>query len=175
MPKKRIVLSGGPGTGKTTLLNELIAAGHHCFKEISREIIDREVKLKSDILPWDNLEAFTSEVIKGRKQQFNMAEDGMNFYDRSIIDSLAYMRKDKLTIKEEWFNLGKLLRYDEMVFITPPWEEIYTIDAQRKESYQTLLALHEVLINSYNEFGYTVQIIPKGSVKERLKFILDRI
>ena len=36
--QQKIVLIGGPGTGKSTVLNELISRGHLCMQEISREV-----------------------------------------------------------------------------------------------------------------------------------------
>ena len=35
---KRIVLAGGPSTGKTSVLNELIKLEYDCFQEVAREI-----------------------------------------------------------------------------------------------------------------------------------------
>ncbi len=37
MPKK-IVITGGPGTGKTSLINHLEIKGFNCMHEISREV-----------------------------------------------------------------------------------------------------------------------------------------
>ena len=34
----KIVLIGGPATGKTTILKALKKKGFHCFEEVSREI-----------------------------------------------------------------------------------------------------------------------------------------
>ncbi|MGB5418614.1 AAA family ATPase, partial [Algibacter sp.] len=39
MSTKKIVITGGPGTGKSTLVNELINRGHICLEEISRQVI----------------------------------------------------------------------------------------------------------------------------------------
>ena len=36
--QKKIVLIGGPGTGKTSVLKQLKSTGFHCMEEISREI-----------------------------------------------------------------------------------------------------------------------------------------
>ena len=36
--QQKIVITGGPGTGKTTLLHSLKKRGFHCMDEISREI-----------------------------------------------------------------------------------------------------------------------------------------
>ena len=35
---RKILITGGPSTGKTILVNELEKLGFKCFKEISREI-----------------------------------------------------------------------------------------------------------------------------------------
>ena len=42
---KRIVLAGGPGTGKTSVIDELKKKNFYCFEEAAREIFD-EFKLK---------------------------------------------------------------------------------------------------------------------------------
>ena len=35
---KKIVITGGPGTGKSSLINELIKRGYTCLEEISRQV-----------------------------------------------------------------------------------------------------------------------------------------
>ena len=41
---KKIVISGGPGSGKTTLVNLLRVKGYECMDEFSRTIIKRAQK-----------------------------------------------------------------------------------------------------------------------------------
>lgn len=36
--QQKIVITGGPSTGKSTLIDSLLKAGHSCQKEISREV-----------------------------------------------------------------------------------------------------------------------------------------
>ena len=40
----KIVLIGGPSTGKTTILKALKEKGFHCFEEVSREITSNLAK-----------------------------------------------------------------------------------------------------------------------------------
>ena len=40
----KIVISGGPGTGKSTMINELSRKGYNVFEETSREIIKHDKK-----------------------------------------------------------------------------------------------------------------------------------
>ena len=173
--KQRIVLSGGPGTGKTTLIWALEELGFNCLHEISREIIQEQLARGSNILPWQDLPAFSDKVFAGRKTQFYEAKPGLNFYDRSLIDAIAYMQKDQLIIPEKWKRSVKELRYADPIFITPPWREIFGNDHERRESWEQLLEIHDFLVSAYQEAGYSVLILPHTSVKERLAFILDQV
>ena len=42
---KRVIITGGPGTGKSTLLNLLEKRGYHCHQEISRAVIRQQLDL----------------------------------------------------------------------------------------------------------------------------------
>ena len=44
----KIVISGGPGTGKTSIINELVSIGQIVFHESSREITTKYKKLGHD-------------------------------------------------------------------------------------------------------------------------------
>lgn len=176
MPEtKRIVISGGPATGKTTIVNALSHRGYHCLPEFSREIIRAEMAAGTDVLPWDNLPAFTKKVISGRIDQFHSAKPGIQFYDRSVIDSLAYMHLDKLPVKEDWNAFLENHRYHKTVFITEPWRDIFEMDGERKESWEKLLHLHEYIVSAYQDWGYEVCFVPKLDVEQRVDFILSAL
>lgn len=175
MLKNRIILTGGPGTGKTSIINELIAEGFNCFEEISREIIREEMAKGTRVLPWDDLMAFSQKVINGRVEQYNSAQEGNSFYDRSIYDSIAYLHLDKIKVLDEWDAIGKDLSFSKDVFITPPWREIFHQDNERKESFAQLTLLHETLIRTYEEYGYNLIEVPKLSVKHRAQYILNHM
>ena len=149
--------------------------GFNCLHEISREIIQEQLARGSDILPWQNLPAFSEKVFNGRKEQFLEANPGLNFYDRSLIDTIAYMEKDELSIPEEWKHAVEKLRYSNPVFITPPWREIFGNDYERRESWEQLLDIPETFVTDYQVAGYQVVLLPHASVKERIAFILDHV
>ena len=175
MQKKRIVLTGGPGTGKTSIINALISRGSFCFEEISREIIKDEMAKGTNVLPWDDLMAFSQKVIDGRGEQYENAKTGTSFYDRSVYDSIAYLHLDKVEVLEEWDTLGKKLAFHTDVFITPPWRDIFHQDNERKESFEQLTLLHDTLIKTYEEYGYNLVEVPKLSIEERVTFILNHL
>ena len=65
--------------------------------------------------------------------------------------------------------------YESKVFITPPWEDIFTTDDERKEDFETMSEIHQILHTSYKEFGYEVIELPKISPAERVNFILEQL
>jgi len=85
------------------------------------------------------------------------------------------MQKDGLEIPKEWTQIAESSPYYKLVFITPPWEAIYAVDSERKESFEDLNVLHEVIVNCYTHFGYKVVLFPIGSIAERTAFILKQI
>ena len=86
---KRIIITGGPSSGKTSIIDALKDEGYSCFDEVSREII-QEMNIKTAFKNVD----FEETVFK-REKRFLNAKSGVNFYDRSMLDNLAYL-KNKL-------------------------------------------------------------------------------
>ena len=172
---KRIAISGAPGTGKTSIVEELTKGGHICHPEISREIIAQQLKIGGNITPWQDLNSFSKLVISSRLDQYKAARESIEFFDRSIIDSLAYLLKDQLSISKEWDDLAKNNRYYSKVFVTPPWESIYISDSERLEDFETATSIHLNMVKAYEMYDYQVIIVPKISVKERVQFILKHI
>ncbi len=172
---KRIVLSGAPGTGKTTILNLLKQRQYACMDEVSREIIAHEQANETDVLPWKNLEAFSKLILKKRIEQFNTGNAPITFYDRAIPDVLAYLHYANKPIKPIYTEAVERHKYYSKVFITPPWEDIYTKDNERHENYTDTLLIHTALVNTYKEFGYEIVLIPKDSAQNRVNFILNTL
>ncbi|EEI6243413.1 ATP-binding protein, partial [Salmonella enterica subsp. enterica] len=48
----RIIITGGPGAGKTTLITALEKSGFHCQPESGRAVIKQQMDINGDVLPW---------------------------------------------------------------------------------------------------------------------------
>ncbi len=58
------VITGGPGVGKTTLLNELGARQFHIVPEDARRIIQEQVAAGGKGLPWENKELYAALMLE---------------------------------------------------------------------------------------------------------------
>ena len=167
---KRIVITGGPGSGKTSLIDELKLKGYHCYEEVSRQLIQR-MEISTSFKDLN----FEDEVFKLRKNDFLDASKDLQFYDRSMIDNLAYLTKNKLEVSEKMDNDCKQHKYFTKVFILPPWNDIYETDNERVEDYEEAVEIHNYLIEAYTNYNYYLIEVPKTTVEERIDFILNRI
>ena len=171
----RIVLTGAPATGKTTISHELELLGHQVFHEQAREIISESLENGSDILPWKDLMGFTEVVWNLRNEQYEEAVLGTkSFYDRSVLDSYAYLLKGNVTPLERWVQDMHERRFDK-VFLLPVWPEIHALDSERMETLEECIEVEKYIIKAYEELGYELITVPKIPVKERVAFILERL
>lgn len=179
---KRIVITGAPGTGKTSLIDMLRDQGYHCFPEIIREFTSEEIKngdpstfTSNPIVFASDSRAFNRRLITGRVAQFSEASEikaPIVFFDRGLPDVLAYMDFFEQRYENDFTDVVSKHLYDQ-VFILPPWYDIYKGDEGRYESFEEAEQLHKHLNETYKAFNYNPVIIPKGSVEERFSFLLN--
>jgi predicted ATPase len=175
LQKNIFVITGGPASGKTTLLNGLRKRGFKCFDEIARQIIDEQLKIKGDLVPWINLDKFNVHVLERMVNQHAKVTEELHFFDRGLPDNIAYMRLGNLPVGKDFHETAKNLRYNKKVFFLEPWKEIFVNDAARKEPFEFALKISEHIKNAYVDFGYEVIVVPKGTVEERVEFVVRQI
>lgn len=174
---KRILLIGGPSTGKTSIINHLQSLGYPCMVEISREVIKNAQNQGIDQLFLEQPVLFSTLLKDARIAQFNDANTHDNayvFFDRGIPDTVAYLNYVAQEYPQEFITACEEHRYD-LVFLFPPWEEIHTTDNERYESFEQAQAIHSALINTYRKYNYLPIAVPTGTVEMRTQFIISKL
>lgn len=178
MPKNYLksnwyVITGGPSSGKTTVLKELAKLGYIIYPEAARVFIDEEMAKGKSLREIRGNEAeFQRKVLKIKIQiEKEAPRDKIVFFDRGIPDSIAYYQICGLDPKEV-LKFCKRKVYKKIFFLEQlPFKNDYA----RIEDGKTIKKLNKLLKESYEKLGYEVIVIPAMSVKERVKKILSEI
>ena len=74
-------------------------------------------------------------------------------------------------------GLDKLATYPfhATVFVLPPWEAIYTTDAERDQSFADAVDVHARVVQWYRSCGYILNEVPRLSVAERSEHVLQTL
>lgn len=178
---KKIVITGGPGTGKSSVIHTLESSGYYCFHEIIRTMtLEAKEKRQEDehvsnpLLFADDPMEFNRQLLQARLEHYKQGlklKRPLVFFDRGIPDVLAYMEHFGQDYERYFLETAREHRYDQ-VFLLPPWEEIYVQDNERLETFEEAVAIHHALMKTYEDLGYQPEVIPEGSIEERAEQIL---
>ncbi|MDT3381933.1 AAA family ATPase [Labrys portucalensis] len=169
-----VVVTGGPGSGKTTLMSALAAEGVRTMPEAGRGIIQDQIIIGGDALPWADRAVFANLMLAADMRSYREAQafEGLVVFDRGIPDVIGYLHLCGLPVPEPARRAAALCRYRRQVFIAPPWPAIYAGDAERKQSLEEAEATHAAMVDVYTRLDYELVPLPLLPVAERAAFVL---
>ncbi|KAF0807075.1 hypothetical protein A6D6_01074 [Alcanivorax xiamenensis] len=172
-----IVLSGGPGAGKTSLLRALSGFGYHTVAESGRAVIQQQQARGGEALPWRNRQAFAAAMLDRDRRQYRRYanRDGPVFFDRGVVDVLGYARLERLRESAAMHWAARRHRYAPEVLMLPPWPDIYRNDQERKQTLAEAERTFQVLWNTYLDQGYRPLLVPRGTIAERRDWVLSHL
>jgi predicted ATPase len=172
----KVVITGGPGAGKTALLLALEARGYTIVGDSARTIIQE--RRKRGLSPRPSPADFANEILQMDVEHFvrHAATPGHVFFERGILDALAAfhavapLRDDQL---HTWLSKYS---YCPNVFVLPPWKAIYVNDAERDHTFEHAEWVYHVTRKWYRRLGgYRLIEVPKVSVEERCTYVLNAL
>ena len=167
-----VIISGCSGGGKSALLEELARRGYDTVAEPGRRIVQHELAHSGDALPWRDLSAFTRRAVDLSLQDLSTASPnrGWTFFDRGLVDAAAALQAyDGGAALTE---VASQYRFYRLVFLAPPWPEIYVTDHERRHDFKEARREHARLEQVYPALGYDVVMLPKSGIAERADFVL---
>ena len=172
-----LVISGGPGSGKSTLIDALEQRGFTRTVEAGRAIIQDQVAIGGTALPWDDRALFAELMLSWEMRSHRSAQDQTEpvFFDRGVPDVIGYFSLCGLPVPSHMEAAAQQIRYNKTVFLAPPWPEIFGQDAERKQDFNEAVRTFAAMETTYRRFGYEIALLPKTSVEERVEFILKKL
>lgn len=168
------VITGGPSTGKTTVINMLQERGYNTTIEHARHYIDTM-----------RTEGETVEEIRNNKRKFQLGVLDMQieqeaaiepmdfvFLDRAIPDAMAYYQFLMLDYDEKLLNAVKSTSYKK-IFILDRLP--FTKDYARTEDEVDQKKIHQLIIEVYTSLRFPIVTVPVLPPTERVEFILKNI
>lgn len=171
------ILTGGPGSGKTSVLEALKNCGYVVVPEVARSIIKEQQSFGGEATHAGNRIAFCNLMLNQSVTDYknHLIVPQTVFFDRGIPDLYGYAKRFCNGITEEIEQATKLYRYNPTVFLFPPWPEIYNEDTERKQDFNEAMDTYQVVKEAYKVCGYQIIEIPKTTINERVEYILQRL
>jgi len=177
---EKIIITGAPHTGKTTLLDALKSRhqNYSYVPESATLVIEAEhqkEKLENGYtgtFPWNNYSAFGPKVIAKsielEKELRSSSE--LAILDRSLIDTIAYARlNDCEHLLPELYPHIEAAHYQKAFFCD--FVGTYQSDHIRSESFEEAQITQQALKTAYDEADIQVIEMPAVSVEERIQIL----
>ncbi|MCI4592239.1 AAA family ATPase [Sphingobium sp. BYY-5] len=100
-----------------------------------------------------------------------MASRGLTFFDRGVVDASV-----AITARGGKLPTDALAHYRyDLVFLAPPWPEIYEVNEDRRHCLEKALRDYERVRMAYLQAGYDPVVLPRETVAARADFILTNL
>ena len=178
MTTKHIILTGAPGSGKTTTAEELRYLGFKVVDEAATHIINAE-QAKGVAEPWLQSD-FSEKVFALQKHQRAEQRDDTSviFYDRSPWCTVALAEYlNQSLVPETLCDIQSMVEeglYNHHVFFFESLGKIEST-AARQISYEEAQRFGHLHKAAYNRYNFTLIYVPVFTPQERAAFITRTI
>ena len=168
------VITGGPGSGKTTTINLLKARGYKTTIEHARHYLETQLVMGKTIEEVRKNQAiFQTGILQMQiAQEAALSPSEVVFLDRAIPDALAYYRYLSLPVDQ---ILTEALR-------TASYKKIFVLDCLpivndyvRREDEAAQKMIHQLLIDVYRSMDFPIIQVPLLPPDKRVDFILKNL
>ncbi len=174
---RKYVLTGGPGSGKSSIILALEYRGEAVMREVAGDFINlqqamgipepwKDPKFQDRIRNWQVTREMDADKI---------AKNGRVFLDRGVLDGLAYCQMD---------GTSTAMRCaDRIIKQTKPYGLIFVVENHGccettgtiRESRAEAMELETLQERNYWEAGYEPVRVPAGPLEERVGIILEHV
>jgi len=174
---RKIVISGGPCSGKTLLIRTLNQRGYQTVKEAALDVIE-EHSTQSDYLPEKDPVKFQQLVFEKQLELESQISADLIFLDRSLVDSYAYNKFYNIPSPEGILQKINEANYEKVFFLNllPDEYRSKTLTGKpRKQPLGVAKQIHSLTEKLYTELGIPLVNVPYQDLEKRIEFILSEI
>jgi len=168
------VVTGGPGSGKSSLIDALTRRGFRAMPEAGRAIIQDQVRIGGPALPWADRGLFAELMLGWELRSYHEAArlPGPVLMDRGIPDVIGYLTLCGLPVPAHAEAAARLYPYNKRVFLAPYWEAIFTQDTERKQDHREAAETGRIMGETYARLGYQIVELPLAGIEARADFVM---
>ena len=166
---QRVVLTGGPGSGKTTVLEILRSKGYATGEDAARSII--RARMAEGLSPRPEPRIFAEQVLATELTLYGSITISPTFFERGVVEAVGGLYGVGGLDDDSAEQYIDRYRYDQ-VLLFPPWADIYRTDAERDHTFEHSVRVFESTRDWYLRFGYEIVEVPLDSPQARAEFVL---
>ena len=168
----KIVLTGGPSSGKSSLVREREKRGHNVIHEMARDVLEERREFPLTPSEWETRQ----KLIYGKQLAEEEKASGLVFLDRSILDGVAYSNHllGYVPFEVADTNYDLVCNLERLPLVN---------DGLRIESTdQEAQTIHDKILETYSDFNYVLLSIPsfnaptiEQAIFQRTDYLLSKM
>ncbi len=166
----KVVITGSPCSGKSTLIAELKMMGFPVIEEIARSVLEKV----GAPLTLEDKEKLQIKIARQQKEiESKTRYSDILFLDRGLIDVIAYCNILLGYIPQEVLDITNVKSYNAVFILEkiPFLQDGLRLEKSDKEAEN----IHNELISTYNINGYSPIFVPIMPLDKRIEFIFSHI